>query len=83
MQQSSEVSWTEVFGRLPPLVKELHNRLGKRLRIGAEVQVHLELLDPGGPQHHAITFVSFQGGVKIDPAEGCLRHTNILAMVLS
>ena len=49
MQQSSEVSWTEVFGRLPPLVKELDNRLGKRLRIGAEVQVHLELLDPGGP----------------------------------
>ena len=81
--QSSEVGWAEMLGRLPPLVEELDNRLRERLGLGAQLQVHLDLLHPGGSEHHAITFVSVQEGVKIDPTESCLRHTNILAMVLS
>ena len=80
--QSSEVGWAEVFGGLPPLIKELHNGLGQRLILGAQLQVHLDLLHPGGAKHHTVAFATIQGGVKIDPTEGCLRHTNILTMVL-
>ena len=66
-KKSSEIFWTKLFGRVPPVIEELNDRFLKN-RFLRQLHVHLKLFKPAGSKHHTIPVFSREFRVIVEPS---------------